>query len=162
MSEPFREIPLAAARLMGLYESLLNDSDDDASFKRLPEPAQIYFAVTLFEADSDNGGISQALENSTGDYLPLVRKGYREIGDARSASYLEAMLMPFGKEGPSSNRDKRKAQMEAMKPDYWEQKEAIGEKWSQSNGEGGRISTLWLLNRWVARHADVLKPLVKK
>lgn len=161
-SENFAEIPLAAAKLSDLYDNLCDHADDPEEFARLPEVARIYFAVVYFQADSDNGGISQALGNSTGDHLPLVRKGYREIGAADALGYLEWMCKPFGPEGPSANRSKRNRQMETMKPEYFEQEEQLSDAWMKQNADRKIPSTIWLVNRYAARHAAVLRPFVEK
>jgi hypothetical protein len=161
-SENFAEIPLAAARLSNLYDKLCDHADDPEDFARLPEVARIYFAVVYFQADSDNGGISQALGNSTGDHLALVRKGYREIGATDALDYLEWMCKPFGPDGPSADRDTRNRQMAAMKPDYFEQEELLSEAWVNRNADRKIPSTIWLLNRYAARHASVLRPFVEK
>lgn len=161
-SENFAEIPLAAARLSDLYDKLCDHSDDPETFARLPEAARIYFAVVYFQADSDNGGISQALGNSTGDHLPLVRKGCGEIGAVDALDYLDWMCKPFGPEGPSTNRDKRNRQMETMKPSYFEQEEQLLDAWVKRNADKRIPSTIWLVNRYAARHASVLRPFVEK
>jgi Domain of unknown function (DUF4375) len=160
-SEAYSEIPLAAAGLTGLYESLCDSADDPAKFAKLPEIARIYFAVGCFEADCSNGGIEQALGNSTGDYLPLVRKGYQEIGDPRSFQFVEWMCKPFGPEGPSTDRTARIHQMASMTPTYDEQVEPLREAWEKQDKDPSLVSTEWLLNRYAAAHAKVMKPLVK-
>jgi hypothetical protein len=161
-AEYFSDVPLTAAGLIGLYDRLCDHSDDPVRFSRLPEVAKIYFAVIYFEADCSNGGIGQALGNSTGDHLALVRKGYEDIGDARSQQFLEAMLKPFGSAGPSADREERNRQMKSMTPDYWSQEESLEEKRRQQAGDEQGDNTEWLLNKYAARHSAVLKPLLKK
>jgi hypothetical protein len=155
-------VPLAAAGLTGLYDHLCDLQDDEAKFQSLPEAAKIYFALTYFEADSENGGIGQALGNSTGDLLPLVKKGYQVVGDSRGGSYLVTMLKPFGPNGPSLNRGERVRQMENMEPDYWTQEEELGEKWAKEWNDKPRTSTSWLLSLYAFKHAPDLKPLIAR
>ncbi len=161
-SENFAEIPLAAAKLSDLYDKLCDHADDPEVFARLPEVARIYFAVVYFQADSDNGGISQALGNSTGDHLPLVRKGYGEIGAVDALDYLNWMCKPFGPEGPSIDRSKRNRQMETMKPNYFDQEEQLADAWAKRNADKKIPSTIWLVNRYAALHASELRPFVEK
>jgi hypothetical protein len=159
-SEGFAEIPLAAARLNGLYDRLCDHSDNPKDFARLPEVAKMYFAVVYFDADCSNGGLSQALGNSTGDYLPLVRRAYQEIGATEALAYVDWMCKPFGAGGPSVNRDKRRLQMESMKPNYYEQEERLSAEWRKRSGVDSIPSTYWLINRFAARHASSLRPFV--
>jgi hypothetical protein len=160
-SETFSDIPLAAAGLTGLYDALCEHTDNPEDFSKLPEAARIYFAVTYFESDWENGGISQALGNSTGDYLPWVKKGYQEIGDTRGLKFLEFMLKPFGPEGPSVNRETRNLQMEKMKPTYWELEDSLSGTWEKESPINPNLSTEWLLSQFAARNTEVLRPLLK-
>ena len=159
-SENFSQVPLDAAGLTGLYGALCEHAIDDKKFSKLPELAQMYFAVLYFEADMVNGGISQALGNSTGDYLPLVRKGYEKIGDKKGLRFLDFMLKPFGPDGPSQDREKRNRQMDAMNPTYLDQEDALYDKWYELSKDDKSPATEWLLNVYAARNVDVLKPLL--
>lgn len=160
-SENFSQVPLDAAGLTGLYGSLCEHAIDDEKFSKLPEVAQVYFAVLYFEADMMNGGINQALGNSTGDYFPLVRKGYEKIGDKRGLQFLDFMLKPFGPDGPSQDREKRNRQMDTMNPTYLDQEDALYDKWYELSKDDISPATDWLLNMHAARNADILKPLMK-
>lgn len=156
----FSEVVLACAGLTRLYDGLCSYAEDPATFASLPEEAKIYFSVVAFSEDSANGGFGQALDNSTGDYLPWVKKGYQAIGDAEALRFLDWMCKPFGVQGPSADQGKRRAQMEEMKPAYAQQEEHLRESWVPDPKEGSQISTLWLLNRYAARNAAILKPFL--
>lgn len=159
--ENFSQVPLDAAGLTGLYGALCEHAMDDEKFSKLPEVAKIYFAVLYFEADMINGGISQALGNSTGDYLPLVRKGYDQIGDEIGLRFLDFMLKPFGPAGPSQNREERNRQMNKMSPNYFDQEDSLYEEWYELSKDEKSASTEWLLNVFASRHVDVLKLFLK-
>ena len=161
-AEDLAEIHLLAAGLIGLYDKLAALSDDDPDrFEKLPLPTRQYFAILYFKSDCENGGIEQALDNSTGDYLPLVRSGYEAIGDQRSLAWLDWMCKPFGPAGPSSNRKERIRQMEAMKTAYHEQVDQLGEDWEKRHPRDAKeVSTRWKLAKYVSKHADeILKAL---
>ncbi len=160
-SSNWAEVLLAAAGLTGLYDRLC-DFHEPTSFAGLPEAAKIYFSVSYFEGDSSNGGIGQALGNPTGNYLPWVKKGYEVIGDKQAMSWLAAMCKPFGEPGPAATQEKRLEQMSAMKPDYWEQEDALFNEWSKSHPDNGRPGVEWMLAVYVVRHADALRPLLQK
>ena len=153
---------MAAAGLTGLYDRLCDFHDDRKKFEALPEPARIYFALSYFVADSENGGVGQALGNSTGDLLPLVRKGYQEVGDPRGASYLEAMLKPVGPDGPSLDREERNRQMDEMEPDFWTQEDDLGDEWAKEWADKPWVSTTWLLSLYANKHAAVLRPVMQQ
>jgi len=161
-SEELAELPLLAAGLPDLYNRLSDFAETPSKLARLPVPAQFYFAVTYFRADCDNGGIDQALSNSTGDYLPLVRKAYKAIGDSRSTEWLDWMCRPFGKSGPSPRRAERRRQMDSMKPAFFEQSEQLQEQWEKRHELSAfRIATAWKLSAYVAKHAGAIRKALR-
>jgi len=154
------EVVLAAAGLTGLYDELCDHFDPPEKFTKLPESAKVYSAIKCFQLDSQNGGFSQALGNSTGDYLPWVKKGYALLGDTHGTSFLEWMCKPFGSEGPSPVEDVRLRQMESMEPSYWEQEDALRESWGKAHPNESS-KTQWLLSLYAAKHAAELRPLLE-
>lgn len=162
-SEKLAELPLLAVGLSDLYYKLADVADDPARFAKLPKAAQHYFAVTYFEADCANGGISQALGNSTGDYFPIVVDAYRTIGDNRSLEWLAMMCQPFGKDGPPQERLKRNQQMDSMSPPYIEQIEKIEMQWkSRHPNVGWMPSTAWRLARYASQHAEEIRNALRR
>lgn len=131
-------------------------------FVALPEPAQLLFAISYFDNDCSNGGISQALMNRTGDFLPLARKGYEAIGSTYSLQWLDFMCKPFGPQGPAPTQRERNRQMEAMTPDYWAQEDALREAWSKQAVPPPSSFNDWLSALYAVKHAAVLKPLVEQ
>ena len=158
-SDSVSKVYLAANGLTGLYNAIC-DLADKPDFARLPKPAKIYFAVTYFESDCSNGGILQALGNSTGDYWPLVREGYEAMGYAQGIRFLDNVCKLFGPTGPSTNRKERNRQIDAMKPPFWEQEDAVMAAWDADTKDKPWVYVDLLLNRYAAAHAAVLKPLV--
>jgi hypothetical protein len=160
-SDTLSVVFLAAKGLTRLYEVLCNLADEPAEFQKLPKPAQIYFALSYWEGDLQNGGAGQALGNSTGNLLPLIKEGYQAIGDTRGMRFLEVMCQPFGPEGPSPDRERRNQQMEQMKPTYWEREDSLYEAWAKEvHNMPSAPTTIYLLNQYAAKHADVLRPLI--
>ncbi len=156
----YSEVLLAVAGLTGLYEKLLDLAGDPVRFGGLPEQARIYFAIMAFREDCANGGFEQALRNSTGDYLPMVRKGYQEIGDLAELRFLDWMCKPFGPGVPSPDQRQRVLQMDAMKPSYGEQEEQLRQSWVNRSRGVPDVSDGWLLSQYAARHSSILKPLL--
>ena len=72
------------------------------------------------------------------------------------------MCKPFGPEGPSIDRSKRNLQMETMEPNYFDQEEQLADAWVKRNADKKIPSTIWLVNRYAARHASELRPFVGK
>jgi len=168
-SDSVADVYLAAAGLGTLSDKLgdlINWSNDQIKVERnlskLPKPAQLYFAVGYFDADWMNGGLSQALSNTTGNLLPLAREGYKEIGDEVALQYLERACATFGPDGPSTDRGKRNDQMEQMKPSFYDREKAWDNEPDSEISRKPHVPTAVLLNRYAARHADVLKPLLSK
>ena len=155
-SDQLADLPLMAAGLTALYDKLADL--DEERFSKLPEAAQFYFAVSYFESDCANGGIDQALRNSTGDYLPLVKKAYQAINDQQGVEWLNWMLKPFGNPGPSHARDERITQMNAMTPSYCDQTEQLRESWNDHHRDDEpQISTSWRLAVYAAKHAAEIR-----
>ena len=155
------EVILPTEGLTGLEDAIGASAEDPARFAALPEPAQLFYAVSYFDGDCANGGISQALGNSTGDYLPLVRKGYEAMGCKRSLRWLDWMCQPFGRQGPAPVRAERVRQMEAMKPAYRELEKALQDTWNGSNPPADESGNRWLRAQYAVKHAGVLKLIVE-
>lgn len=157
-SDNLADLPLLASGLVGLYDKVADLADTPGRFNALPAAAQFYFAVSYFESDCSNGGFSQALGNSTGDFLPLVRSAYKAIDDRRGLEWLEWMCKPFGKDGPSPIRAERLRQMEAMKPSFYEQEDGLSDAWNEKHrDEPYQVSTSWKLAVFASKHADEIK-----
>ncbi len=155
------EVFLHANGLRNLYDRLCDVSDDPQAYARLPEPARIYYATTYFLADWENGGLSQVFGNSTGDLAEEAKKGFLIIGAERDSRILDEVWSWFGPDGPSPNRSLRQHQMDNMEPSFWDREERMDEQ--ESKGRVNRQhepSPWWLLKRWAARNAEVLRPLV--
>lgn len=161
ISDSLAGIYLAAAKLDGLYEILAEKIDNPEDLAGLPEPARFFFAVTCFNSDWSNGGISQALANSTGDYLPWARKGYKVIGDTVTTRQLDEVCSAFGPEGPSMDRATRNQQMEAIKPPFYLQEDQWEAKWAKEPNDPGAVPTEVLLARYAARNAETLRGFLK-
>lgn len=162
-AEYLRELPLLAAGLSGLYDKVGDYFDKHGQFQDLPEAAQFYFAVIYFESDVSNGGMSQALHNSVGDHLPLVRKAYQAIGDTQSLDWLDWMLKPFGSAGPSPDRNIRLRQMNEMNPSYFDQESKLSEDWqAKPEGKQPDVPPSWALSIQVSKHAAEIKRALAK
>ena len=162
-AEYLRELPLLAVGLSGLYDKVGDYFAKHENFGDLPEAAQFYFAVIYFESDASNGGLGQALHNSTGDLLPLVRKAYEVIGDTHSLDWLDSMLKPFGSAGPSPDRNIRLRQMNEMNPSYFDQESKLRDEWqAKPDGKQPEVPSSWALSVYVSKHAAEIKRALAK
>lgn len=162
VTDKLSDLPLLGVGLSGLYDQLADVYDDPERFKALPEAAQFYFAVTYFESDCSNGGMSQALGNSTGDLLPIVRKAYQATGDTQGLAWLDWMCKPFGTAGPSTDRSTRNQQMDTMTPSYFEQESKLDEEWAETHrNDPATVPSSWILSVYVSKHAEAIKQALK-
>lgn len=144
-------IYLSVHGLTNLYNRICAYAHEPAAFAALPLPARVYYALTYFSSDSQNGGTEQALSNSTGDHFQLVLEGCLLIGDDGAYRALSAVGKLFGPSGPSPDRDERNRQMDAMTPDFETQEENLpSDGWTWDKMEDH-------INRYAAKHAEILR-----
>jgi hypothetical protein len=162
-SDSLSEVLLHAAGITGIYYRLCDFADDAARFETLPHPARLYFAASYFLSDWENGGVGQALSNSTGDYAHLAKQGFAAAGDTWTCSYLDKVFALFGSEGPPLNREARQQLMDTMQPTFWDQEESLNDEWHAAlKKRRSEVSSRYLLDRYAAKHAEVLQPLMRR
>jgi hypothetical protein len=106
----------AAAALLAAYDiedfrERLCNAVRDGGCESLTDPQRYYWEASIFDAEVNNGGISQYFVNSSGDHWPDALAGLEAMGAKRRAAMLRDAVKSFGKVGPSQNTRKRRKQL---------------------------------------------------
>lgn len=80
----------------------------------LNEAQRHYYAVTLFNNEVNNGGLSQYFFNSSGNHWRDAIAGLEVMGSKERQAVLREAIAKFGNAGPSANRDERMTQLAAI------------------------------------------------
>jgi HEAT repeat protein len=80
----------------------------------LNEAQRHYYAVTIFNSEVNNGGLSQYFFNSSGNHWRDAIAGLEAMGSKERLAVLREAVAKFGKAGPSTNRDERMTQLSAL------------------------------------------------
>lgn len=72
-----------------------------------PAPVRHVIAALAFQAEVNNGGVSQYFFNSAGDDWATAMESFRAMGAVRCADILDRAVKFLGKSGSSSDRDTR-------------------------------------------------------
>ena len=85
----------------------------DASLDALDRADRVFAAIWMLEAELNNGGFSQWMFNSYGDYAEFTVAALREVGTEQAAIVCERFfaMLPGGK--PLRDQAARRAQLEA-------------------------------------------------
>jgi HEAT repeat protein len=73
-----------------------------------------YNAVLIFDAEVNNGGLSQYFFNSSGDEWKAALAGLEAMGSTQRLAILREALDKFGYRGPSIQRDKRMTELSKL------------------------------------------------
>lgn len=87
--------------------ALWGAEDKTGGFQSLPRAVQHVIASVAFEAEVNNGGLSQYFFNSSGDHWPVALEAFREMGCPTCAGILEQAAHILGPAGTSQDRAKR-------------------------------------------------------
>ena len=80
----------------------------------LTEGQRHFYAVTIFDGEVNNGGLSQFFFNSSGDEWPAAAAGLEAMGAKERLAILREAVARFGKDGPSTNRAARMSQLSTV------------------------------------------------
>jgi Domain of unknown function (DUF4375) len=72
-----------------LYSSLIDRVCNGPGFGALPEPEKLYYALTLFQNEVNNGGFHQFFFNSSGAYFDLIREGLATLDELQTLELLQ-------------------------------------------------------------------------
>ncbi|HIK95509.1 MAG TPA: DUF4375 domain-containing protein [Planctomycetes bacterium] len=110
-------IQKAAAKALAIFSDVTNPHDvvfdvfHNRGFDALSPPQKVYVAVSIYDAEVNNGGHSQYFVNSSGDHWKQVGEGLRAIGAKGCEKVLDDATRLFGSKGPSENNDTRHRQL---------------------------------------------------
>ncbi|ABD82342.1 DMP19 family protein [Saccharophagus degradans] len=95
------------------HEIVFAGSDGNTEYlERIGSEARLVYLLWCFDGEVHNGGFDQLFFNSLGDHYLEILDGLKIIGALKSAELLEKALRWFPESGPSTNREKRWAQLE--------------------------------------------------
>lgn len=80
----------------------------------LNEAQRRYHAVTMFNGEVNNGGLSQYFFNSSGNHWRDAVAGLEAMGSKERLAVLREAIAKFGQAGPSTDRDERMKQLSAL------------------------------------------------
>ena len=75
---------------------------------------QVFICTWALQGEVDNGGFEQFYFNTSGDWALLVPEALRKIGANAAAKLMEEANSIFRPTGPSSDRQLRHAQLDAL------------------------------------------------
>lgn len=101
---------LAYYSLNGFSERIW-DAERKSGFQSLTMEQRHWIAVSMFDGEVNNGGLSQYFFNSSGDYWREALAGLEAMGASERATILKEAAAKFDAEAPSKNRDQRQNQL---------------------------------------------------
>ena len=126
---------LAYYSLDGFSERIW-DAERKSGFTSLTLEQRHWIAVSMFDGEVNNGGLSQYFFNSSGDYWREALGGLEAMGAGERAAILKEAVAKFRAEAPSQNREHRQDQLaklarkddalfDALESRYYASKEVI-------------------------------------
>lgn len=103
----------AAANALAFLSGVINAREvtfgafDKHGFDQLTRPQQLYFAVSIYDSEVNNGGHAQYFVSSSGDHWRSALEGMTEIGAVARAGILHETVSLFGSAGPSVENEPR-------------------------------------------------------
>lgn len=101
-----------------LYSHLIDQvCNAEGGFDRLSEPEKIYYALTLFQNEVNNGGFHQFFFNSSGSYYELIENGlitFDEPGILELLHRAKQVLLPDV--SVATDTQTRREQLQAADP----------------------------------------------
>ncbi len=77
------------------------------SYSSMSEPERVFWSVTYFAGDTQNGGLHQALTNDTGELLPLFAEFAKRYGSPELVALFERIAALFPSGQVPSDREER-------------------------------------------------------
>jgi HEAT repeat protein len=117
MESQNKEVKEAAAKCLAILAGVVDPYNvvaskiEESGFESLTEPQKHYSAVSIYDAEVNNGGHSQYFWNSSGNNWKLALAGLLAIGSKERAQILQEAAATFGPLGPSENRRLRQEQL---------------------------------------------------
>ena len=101
-----------------LYSSLIGRvCNSEGGFDALSDPEKIYYALTLFQNEINNGGFHQFFFNRSGAYYELVENGLVTFDEPGTLELLQrAKQILFPDISVSTDQQTRREQLDAVDP----------------------------------------------
>ena len=97
--------------LIALNGWLCRKSNCGENIEKLSSAEKVFYLVFQLEGEVNNGGFSQFLYNSSGDFSNETATALREIGAEKTAEICDIVLSEFGGAVPQ-NRDEREKMLD--------------------------------------------------
>ncbi len=120
LDAPSTDVQERAAEALGKLRGIENahafvcQLREQVGWKGLTDMQRHYLAVSMLEAEVDNGGFSQYFFNSFSDWCYDALAGLNAIGARRTVPLLEKAMSLFGPDGPHPDRFQRQQQLARM------------------------------------------------
>ncbi|MDA1229767.1 MAG: DUF4375 domain-containing protein [Planctomycetota bacterium] len=112
-----KRVQEAAAEALAILSGVANARDlvykahEILGFDGLSPPLKDYYAVSMYDAEVNNGGHAQYFVNSSGDRWNEAIEGLNAIGAIRRAKILHEATALFGSDRPSRDEKRRHRQL---------------------------------------------------
>ncbi len=116
------EIPDADARYLAMGEFVTHKQINEG-YEALSESERVIYHVFTLEGDVNLGGFELLFYGSGGDYILEAVESLRRIGSTTTLALVSRAIGVFGPIPPSSDREARQAQVDALPEaasDEWE------------------------------------------
>jgi HEAT repeat protein len=119
------------------FEQRIWDAEQRSGYESLTEHQRFYSAVSMCDAEINNGGLAQYFVNSSGDRWHDALAGFKAMGFQQRLAVLNEAVAKFGGAGPSTDRSIRQDQLsrlykrddsifDALDNRYYESSEVVG------------------------------------
>lgn len=145
------KVRVAAAEALAILLGVVNARDvvfsavNELGFNEVTRPQQVYYAVSIYDAEVNNGGHAQYFVNSPGETWRIGIEGLKAIGAGTRASILQAACAFFGANGPSANDDERHRQIARFSAHQDDVLSALDDKYYSSDENVEMLLALFTL-----------------
>lgn len=117
-----------------LYSSLIDRvCNSDGGFSALSEPEKLYYALTLFQNEVDNGGFHQLFFNSSGAYYEFIESGLVSFDEPRKVDLLRrARRIVFPEIEIPTDTGRRRSVMPAPTPELMKELDELDQQFYRS------------------------------
>lgn len=144
---------VAGDAMMSIYEELVAIDKKTKAYHLIAQPRQVLYAVFWFEAEINNGGLSQYYLNSAGDQAAEAPQYLRDLGLHEAADILDKANAFFPNATPPSDRAARLDILEEVE-------EQAADTWNELDNrfyQSGIDCQAAMLTHIRARRADFYK-----
>lgn len=136
--------------LQGVWNSVCAEVAEKG-LANVSRAVQVYFCVSVLDAEVHNGGFHQYFANSSGGTSVFIVGCLEDIGADESASILRRALRVFRPEGPSADRETRAYQLAKLSDVDFETLDGLGREYFRASDK-----PLELLSSFAIAHKNDL------